>query len=68
MIEIVEGYWFNPDHIVSVKAIGEKRCILWTAGQPATEGHVLDYSAGDVVDSIESCYSDSGDEEDVEEE
>jgi len=43
MIEIVEGHWFNPDQIVSVKSIGKDKCILWTAGQPATEGHVLDY-------------------------
>ena len=39
---------------------------LWTTGQPATEGHVLDYSAEEVVDAIESCYDDG--DEDVEDE
>ena len=66
MIEIIEGHWFNPDEIVSVKAIGKDKCILWTTGQPATEGHVLDYSAEEVVDAIESCYDDG--DEDVEDE
>ena len=66
MIEIVEGMWFNPDQIVAVKSIAKDRCILWTTGQPATEGHVLDYSAEEVVDAIESCYDDGGDVEDEE--
>ena len=66
MIELVEGQWFNPDEIVSVKSIGKDKCILWTTGQPATEGHVLEYSAEEVVDAIESCYDDE--DEDVEDE
>ena len=66
MIELVEGQWFNPDEIVSVKSIAKDRCILWTSGQPATEGHVLDYSADEVVEAIESCYDDG--DEDVEDE
>jgi hypothetical protein len=66
MIELVEGQWFNPDEIVSVKSIGKDKCILWTTGQPATEGHVLEYSAEEVVDAIESCYDDG--DEDVEDE
>ena len=70
MIELVEGQWFNPDEIVSVKSIGKDKCILWTTGQPATEGHVLEYSAEEVVDAIESCYDDENDEdvEDTEDE
>lgn len=67
MIELIEGHWFNPDEIVSVKAIGKDKCILWTSGQPATEGHVLDYSADEVVEAIESCYVDDEDVEDEEE-
>jgi len=67
VIELVEGHWFNPDEIVSVKAIGKDKCILWTSGQPATEGHVLDYSADEVVEAIESCYVDDEDVEDEEE-
>ena len=68
MIEIVEGHWFNPDQIVSVKSIGKDKCVLWTVGQAATEGHVLEYSAEDVVDSIESCYADEDEDEDDQEE
>jgi hypothetical protein len=67
VIELVEGHWFNPDEIVSVKSIAKDRCILWTSGQPATEGHVLDYSADEVVEAIESCYVDDEDVEDEEE-
>ena len=67
MIELIEGHWFNPDEIVSVKSIAKDRCILWTSGQPATEGHVLDYSADEVVEAIESCYVDDEDVEDEEE-
>ena len=65
MIELIEGHWFNPDEIVSVKSIGKDKCILWTTGQPSTEGHVLEYSAEEIVDAIESCYDD-GDDDDVE--
>ena len=67
MIELVEGQWFNPDEIVSVKSIGPNKCVLWTTGQPATEGHVLDYEAQDVVDTIESCYADGETEDDLDE-
>jgi hypothetical protein len=68
VIEIIEGQWFNPDKIVSVKAIGPNKCVLWTTGQPATEGHVLEYSADQIVDAIESCYDDEDQMEDVEDE
>lgn len=68
MIELVEGMWFNVDQIVAVKSIGKDKCVLYTTGQSAQEGHTLDYSAEDVVDSIESCYADDGDEDDQVEE
>jgi len=68
VIELVEGMWFNPDKIVAVKAIGKDKCVLWTAGQPSTEGHVLDFPADEVVQAIEESFTDDGDEEDVEEE
>jgi hypothetical protein len=61
MIELVEGQWFNPDEIVSVKSIGKDKCILWTTGQPATEGHILEYDAAEVVEAIEDCYNDDED-------
>ena len=66
MIELIEGHWFNPDEIVSVKAIGKDKCILWTTGQPATEGHVLDFPADEVVQAIEDCYTDDGEDEEDE--
>ena len=67
MIELIEGHWFNPDEIVSVKSIAKDRCILWTSGQPATEGHILEYDAAEVVEAIEDSFCDDGDE-DVEDE
>jgi hypothetical protein len=67
VIELIEGHWFNPDEIVSVKAIGKDKCILWTSGQPATEGHILEYDAAEVVEAIEDSFCDDGDE-DVEDE
>ena len=66
MIELVEGQWFNVDQITSVKAIGKDKCVLWTSGQPSTEGHVLEYPADQVVEAIESCYSDDEDDEEEE--
>jgi hypothetical protein len=67
VIELIEGMWFNPDQIVAVKSIDKDKCILWTVGQPATEGHVLDFPAEEVVQAIEECYSDDEDE-DIEDE
>jgi hypothetical protein len=64
MIQLIEGMWFNPYEVVAVKAIGKDKCILWTTGQPATEGHVLDYSAEQVAEVINDYLG----EEDVEEE
>jgi hypothetical protein len=61
VIELIEGHWFNPDEIVSVKSIAKDRCILWTSGQPATEGHILEYDAAEVVEAIEDCYNDDED-------
>ena len=40
-----------------MKATGENKCVLWTVGQAATEGHDIPYAAEEVVDAIESCYS-----------
>jgi hypothetical protein len=66
MIELIEGFWFNPDQIVAVKSIGKDRCVLWTAGQPSTEGHVLEYPAEEVIEAIHDCYSDDEDDEEEE--
>lgn len=67
MIELIEGHWFNPDQIVAVKATGENKCVLWTVGQAATEGHDIPYAAEEVVDAIESCYSEEEEDDQNEE-
>lgn len=67
MIEIIEGQWFNPYEIVSVKSIGKDKCILWTTGQPATEGHVIEFPADEVVQAIEDSIDDMESETDEEE-
>jgi hypothetical protein len=36
VIELIEGQWFNPYEIVSVKSISKDKCVLWTTGQPST--------------------------------
>lgn len=62
MIELIEGtFWVNPEQVVAVKSIGKDKCIIWTAGQPATEGHILEYDAAEVVEAIEDCYNDDED-------
>jgi hypothetical protein len=67
VIELIEGQWFNVDQIVSVKAIGKDKCILWTTGQPATEGHILEYDAAEVVQAIEEAQEEYVDSENIEE-
>jgi hypothetical protein len=69
VIELIEGQWFNPYEIVSVKSISKDKCVLWTTGQPSTEGHVLEFPAEEVVqaieDAIEEIESEEVDDEDA---
>lgn len=63
MIELAEGLWIDPFSVVMIKKIDENQCGLWTTGQSALEGHVLPYSAEEVVEAIEDACSDEVDEE-----
>lgn len=67
MIELVDGFWVDPFSVTVVKAINDNSCAIWTTGQSALEGHVLDYPAGDVVQAIEDACEDSSEEDDDEE-
>jgi hypothetical protein len=66
VIELIEGHWFNPDEIVSVKSIAKDRCILWTTGQPATEGFVLEYEASEVAEAVNDAREGTEDEDEDE--
>jgi hypothetical protein len=64
VIELVDGFWVDPLSVTVVKAINEKSCAIWTTGQSALEGHILDYPAADVVEAIEDACNEPSDEED----
>lgn len=69
MIELAEGLWIDPFSVTMVKRISENRCVLFTRGQPGTDGHVLDYGAEEVVEAIEDALNEvEEDGEDVEDE
>ena len=70
MIEIAEGLWIAPEHVSLIKATDDDRCVLWTVGQSALEGHVLEYPAGEVAEVInealeEECGEELDDDEDA---
>ena len=52
MVELVQGFWCDPFEVKIVKKIDDKSCILYITGEGAMDGHVLEYSAEDVVDVI----------------
>lgn len=67
MIEIIEGFWIDPDKVSAVKSAGKDKCVLFMDGQTALEGYFLDYPAQEVVQVIEDYFSEDGEEEDGEE-
>jgi hypothetical protein len=65
MIELVEGFWVDPFEVKIVKAIDEKRCLLYVTGEGAMDGHVLPYEASEVVQAIIDARAESeSDDED----
>lgn len=63
MIEIVEGLWVSPEHVALIKAVGDNLCVLYTIGQSALDGHVLEYPASEVAEAINDALCDCGEEE-----
>lgn len=68
MIEIIEGIWLDPWSVTMIKRISDGKCALWTTGQSALEGFVLDYDADEVAEAINDARNDSDEEERQEEE
>lgn len=66
MIELVEGFWVNPDKVTVIKAISDESCALWVKGQGAMDGFVLEYAAEEVVELLHDALY--GEDEEVEEE
>jgi hypothetical protein len=65
MIEIVDGLFIAPEHVIAVKAAGdgEKRCTIYLSGQSALDGFVVDYDAEDVAEEVAEALEESEDEE-----
>lgn len=68
MIELVEGFWIEPEKVSAVKSAGKDKCVLFMDGQSALEGYFLDYDAEEVVQVIEDHFSEDTEEDDEEEE
>jgi len=67
VIELADGIWIDAFSVTMVKRISKDKCILWTKGQPGSDGHVLDFPAESVVEVIEDTIN-GWDEENSEEE
>jgi hypothetical protein len=53
LIELVEGFFVEPDFVAVVKATGEDRCAIFTPGQSATDGgFTVPYSAAQVAEHV----------------
>ncbi len=67
MIELVEGFWINPDKVTVIKAINDERCALWVKGQGAMDGFILEYAAEEVVELLhDALYGEDEEETEVE--
>jgi hypothetical protein len=67
MIELVEGFWVEPDKVTVVKAIDKDRCAIWVDGQSALDGFTLDYPADEVVEALnDELYEDEEEDDDDE--
>ena len=66
MIEIIEGIWLDPWSVTMIKRISDGKCALWTTGQSALEGFVLDYDADEVAEAINDARNDSDEEQEEE--
>ena len=49
-----DGTYVFPQHVSIIKETDdEEKCILFTAGQNALEGHVLNVSAKELADAVD---------------
>lgn len=62
MIEIADGFAVRPKSVAVLKRGDAGQCVLFTEGQSALEGFVVDREFEDVLEEINAEESD-GDEE-----
>jgi len=56
MIQLVPGFWVNPELVAIVKETGEDECALFISGQSATDGGFhLPYKAEQVAEVIDDA-------------
>ncbi len=69
-VEIDKGYFVVAEKVIAVKAINDKKCSLFLAGQSAMEGFVVDKGARELVDEICTAWIEDNveDEDDGEDE
>jgi hypothetical protein len=68
MIELADGIFISPEHVSMIKSAGEDKCVLYTVGQSALDGHILDYPASQVAEVINDYLGEDDVEEEDEEE
>jgi len=65
VIELVEGVFVTPEHVALVRKTDQGKCVLYTVGQGALDGHAIPYEAEDVVEAINDAldgYEEEGTE------
>jgi hypothetical protein len=68
MIEIEDGFFIFPEKVFAVKAVGEKKCLLYPDGASALDGFLLERNALEVAQEIVDGMAEEEIVEDVEEE
>jgi hypothetical protein len=67
LIELIEGFWCDPFAVTVIKKIDENKCALWTTGQSALEGFVLDYPVEEVAQAVTDACEEPNEGKDDEE-
>jgi hypothetical protein len=65
MIELWDGIYIAPEHVTLIKPSGENQCVVWTVGQSALDGHVLDYPSEQIAQVVNDCLGIEQEEEDI---
>lgn len=69
LIQIVEGFWCDPEKVSAVKATGEDACALFLDGQSAMDGGFhLEHDAEKIADALNRAWDGEDDSEDEDEE
>jgi len=66
LTQIVEGVWLDPWSVTMIKHTEDAKCSIWTTGQSALEGFVLEYSAEEVAEAVNDARAESDEEENTE--